>query len=430
MVRTSSCGLENASSNLVHSTRYTSGRLLNFGVNMIISTRTGQIEIGDDVYRGIFEASIVSDHPYYLESIKARRITLSHLIDLCRQGRLSYALFFGSSKVVMPMIERESERLFNGFDGEYSIGVRGGRKIGLNAVRLLIKDIKLKQEAINRFIKTGNNPHVKYLKNSSRSLDDQAKCIVDRLGIDMDVYRAFAKKSDALQYIVSALEKNKIFISFENTGTNMPQNFKRAEGLTGVYIRHKKFPYFFVSNEGLASSDNLPARKVFTLMYLATCLFKGQSKMVSMQQSINEDPGDIYKIVELILTPAHLIPHLNDYSVDDLDDLSASLNVTPLALLVRLLHLEYIDHNRFIELKNELFKRYGAYKARLKREREEREKQFRPNIVNNIRIYQGKAFLRILRDQFIAGKIKRREINRQLSYGKGAVDIEKVFEKL
>lgn len=397
---------------------------------MIIATRSGQIEISDDIYRGIFETSIVSDHAYYLESIKNGHISLSRLIDLCRQGRLSYALFFGSSAVVLPMIERETAKIFDGFDGEHGISVRGGRMIRLSAVRLLIKDIKLKQDAVTRFINTDKNPHVKYLKNSKRPLADQAECVVDKLGISMDDYRSFTKKGDALWYIVSKLEENNIFVSFENTGTNMPQNFKRADGLTGVYVRHSKFPYFFISKEGLANPENIPARKVFTLMYLTVCLFKGKSKMVSLQQTIEEGSDEIYEIVELILMPKNLIPHKSTYTIEILDDIAASLNVTPLALLVRLRHLEYIDLDVFRSLRSELFRRYSVFKDQQKREREEQDKKFRPNKVNNIRIYQGKAFLRILRDQFIAGKIKRREVNRQLAYGKGSVDIDKVFEKL
>jgi hypothetical protein len=162
-----------------------------------ITTRTGNISVDPVLYRHIFENSILADHPRYLQSLHDKNIPLSQLIELCRQGKLAYTLFFGSYKVIAPMLEAESAGLFGGFDGKYTISVRG-RVINLNTIRLIIKDIKMKQDKIARFVNANKNPNVKYLKNSPRSLADQAACIVERLDIDMNEYRAYKKKRDAL----------------------------------------------------------------------------------------------------------------------------------------------------------------------------------------------------------------------------------------
>lgn len=393
-----------------------------------ITSRSGEIEVDESLYRHLFEASIISDHPDYIESLKSKKITMSSFLNLARKGRIAYALFFGSSGVVSPMVKKETERLFGGFGGKFSLGVRG-RTINLNSVRLLIKDIKLKQGVIARFVSAQRHPHIKRLKNSRYSLDEQAQYITDSMGIDMHTYRSFASKRDAFYYLVSKAEDNNIFISIENTGTNMPQNFKHADGLTGVYIKHNKFPYIFIAREGLVEPSSLPARKAFTLTYLLVCLFKGQSKLVSLEQGLRQD-DTLFTLTEMILMPAPLVPRLNNYTLDDLDRISGSLNVTSKAVLMRLDHLGYIGSEKKNILLNELNKRYNLFYAQQKKQREAQSKDFRHNPVNNIRTYQGSAFLRVLQSQFIAGNIKRREINRQLAYGKGTVDIEKVFEKL
>jgi len=330
---------------------------------------------------------------------------------------------------VSQLIDEESEALFRGFGGQYSIGIRG-RTFNLNVIRLLIKDIKMKQETIARFVKTERHPHIKYLKNSTRPLENQADYIVSSMGIDMSTYRSYRSKRDALMYLIAAVESNNIFVSIENTGTNMPQNFKRADGISGVYVKHNKFPYIFIGKEGMAEPESLPARKSFTLIYLIACLFKGQSKMVSLDQSLGQS-DNLFELTELILMPKTLIPYLNSYSLDDLDAIADNLNVSPSAILTRLHHLDYVGTEQQNQLRNLLARRYSAFLAQQKKKKEKQLKEFRHNVTNNIRIYQGKAFLRIIRDQYIAGKIQRRELNRQLSYGgKGSVEVEKVFKGL
>lgn len=394
-----------------------------------ITTKGGGVEIDGVLFRHIFESSIISNHPHYLASLESGKLTLSDLISLSRQGGIAYSLFFGTNGTVSPLINKESASLFGGFGDKYSLGVRG-RVFNLNVIRLLIKDIKMKQDVIMRFVKTEKHPYVKFLKNSKRSLRDQADYIVDSLRIDMNIFRSYKDKRDALMYLIDRAEANNIFISIENTGTNMPQNFKRATGLTGVYIQHNKFPYIFISKEGMADPDKTPARKVFTLVYLLACLFKGHSKMVSLNQAIGQEDS-IFELTELILMPADLIPLQSAYSIDDLDAIADTLNVSSSAILTRLDHLGYIKPERRDVLRDALSQRYSMFAAQQRRKDEKQLKEFRHNTVNNIRIYQGKAYLRILHDQYIAGNIKRKEINRQLSYrGKGSVDFDGVFKGL
>lgn len=394
-----------------------------------ITTKSGSVDVEAALFKHLFESSIISNHPDYLASIDEGKITFSSFINLCRAGHIAYSLFFGSSAIVSPIVDKESDKLFGSFGGQYGIGLRG-RTLNLNVIRLLIKDVKMKQEAIARFIKTERHPHVKYLKNSKRSLPEQADYITNALGIDMDLYRSYKNKKDALMYLINAVEGNNIFVSMENTGTHMPQNFKRATGIAGVYIRHSKFPYVFIGKEGMADPESVPTRRAFTLMYLMVCLFKGQSKMVSLEQPLGQN-DNLFELTELILMPAKLMPQLSSYTLDDLDSISNSLNVSASAALTRLDHLGYVKPAQRDSLRGALLQRYSVFLAQQKRKNEKQLKEFRHNPVNNIRIYQGKAYLRIIKDQYIAGKIRRREINRQLSYGgKGAVNIEKVFEGL
>lgn len=382
------------------------------------------------LYIYIFENSIHNTHPDYLDSLKTGRISLGNLKRLCQSAQLSYTLFFGSYSVVTELLKMETDKIFRGFNGKINIAIRG-RVISLNNIRLIVKDIKNKQHFITRYTKVPLNSHIKYLSKSTRSLDDQAQCIIDRLGIDMDAFRSYKKKTDAIWYLISKLEENNIFISIE-APTSMPQSMKRANGLAGVYIRDKKFPFLFICNEGMAESEDMPGRKIFTIMYLTACLFKGGSKMMSYKDKVKEAPQDeLFIITEKILMPQHLIPYQSTYTVEDLRSMSQSLNVTEMAILVRLWHLKYINDNAiFKSLYDELSKRYYINLDIQRKKYEEKQKKFMHNVPQNIIFYQGKAYLRILKSLYGNGQIQRREINRQLSYGRRNIDIEKVFDRL
>lgn len=396
---------------------------------MNIFVKNTPVGVSIDTYRLLFDNSIYYDHTDYLESLKSKRIAFSDLKRLSREASINYALFFAPFPVVRAMIEKENSRIFQGFGGKFSVSIRG-HVFSLNSIRMVIKDIKIKQNFIARHVRAPKNPHLKYLAKSKRSLDEQAEYILNAMNIDMAEFRAQKSKLGAMWYLIDSLESQNIFVSIE-AQTNMPQNMNHADGVSGVYIKDSRFPYFFIANEGQANFGDGAGRKIFTIFYLLVCMFKGRSRLVALSDTVVESQdAQIYALVEHILMPEDFIGKQDDYTIDDIDRIAETLKVTSRALLVRLRHLGLIDDSGYRAVLSLLKARYSRYLKQQKILRESGKKRFMPNIPNNIVAYHGKAYLKVLKNLYSNGKVSQRQLNLHLSYGKQTVDTVRVFSKV
>lgn len=398
---------------------------------MFVSVRGSQVEIDKDTFICLFDNSIYHDHPKYLKALEHNNIAMNDLITLAREASINYALFFAPSPLVGSMIEKENKKIFQGFSGKFTLGIRGGR-INLNTVRMVVKDLKIKQSFIARHFTAPKNPHLRFLTNSPKSPKDQASYILNALNIDMDHMREVKKtKSASMMYIIDQLEKQNIFVALE-ARTNMPQNMNHARGISGVYIKDSRFPYLFIANESAANFGDGAGRKIFTIMYLIVCLFKGRSKVVSLNDEIKESSDDnIYAIVEEMLLSEEVLPKQNSYTLNDLDELSEKLKVSARAILMRLKHLDYIeDEDTFWQLMNALRSRYQKYQAQQKKLRNDGTIKYIPNISSNIIAYHGKAYVKILKNLYSNGKVSQRQINLHLAYGRQEVNTSDIFRRV
>ena len=397
---------------------------------MHISIRNKKVDIDRRTFLYLFDNSIYYDHKDYLLACEEESIAMRKLITLAREANINYALFFAPYDLVVDAVNKENKRIFQGFEGKFTLSIRG-KRINLNLVRMVIKDLKIKQAFIGRYLSTGINPHPRFLANSPKSLHEQAQYILDALGLDIDTMRSQRSKPAAMMYVIDQLEKQNILVAIESS-TNMPQNMNHADGVSGVYIKDKKFPYLFIANEGQLDFESGAGRKIFTIMYLLVCMFKGRSKVVSLEGETKEDANtDIYEIVEEMLLPETDLPKMNHYTLDELDDLSAHLKVTARAILLRLKHLDYVDKDNYWQLLEALRGRFAAHKARQKELRQEgKARTYAPNISANIIAYHGKAFVKILKNLHGNGRLTQRQINLHLAYGRQEVNSSEVFRKI
>ncbi|MEK7625929.1 MAG: hypothetical protein AAB423_01050 [Patescibacteria group bacterium] len=397
---------------------------------MHISIRHKQVQIEDRTFRYLFDNSPLYEDRKYLEARKKGSIAMSELVELARLARINYALFFMPFDSLAPMIEKENEKIFQGFSGNFTISIRG-KKVNLNLVRMVIKDLKIKQTFIRKYLGAGNNPHPKYLVNSSRSVAEQAQCILDKIDVSLKDFRATKSKPAAMMYLIDKLEKQNILVALE-TSTNMPQNMNRAKGVSGVYVKDKRFPYLFIANEGQQDFESGAGRKIFTIMYLVVCMFKGESKMVSLNDIAKESSDDeIYQIVEEMLLPINDLPRKTIYNLEDIDKLSDNLKLTGRAILVRLKHVGLLtDEDNYWVLMSSLKTRFERSQVAQRTAIKEGKSRYVPNVPQNIVAYHGKAFVSILKSLHSDGKLTQRQINLHLAYGRGDIRTSDVFKKV
>lgn len=398
---------------------------------MLVSIKHKQAEIDDKVFSYLFDNSPFYEDADYLDARANGSIAMSKLIELARAAHINYALFFLPIEYLAPMIDKENERLFQGFGGNFTISIRG-KSVNLNLVRMVIKDLRLKQSFIGRYLNAGANPHPKFLAHSQKSIEEQAQYIMNALDISLEEFRGSRSKPAAMMYLIDKLEKQNILVALE-TNTNMPQNMNRAKGISGVYIKDKRFPYLFIANEGQRDYESGAGRKIFTIMYLLTCMFKGKSKMVSLNDVAKESADDeIYQIVEEMLLPSEDLPEQSSYTIDDIDELSKNLMLTGRAILVRLRHLGYFtDDEAYWSLMNILKARFErALAMQRAAAREGKSHYVPPPVAQNIIAYHGKALVRILKILHQDGRVTQRQINLHLAYGRMEVSASEVFKRV
>ncbi|MFZ2513247.1 MAG: hypothetical protein WAW63_02205 [Candidatus Saccharimonadales bacterium] len=355
---------------------------------------------------------------------------MSELIDLARLAKINYALFFMPFASLATIVDKETEKIFQGFGGNYTISIRG-KRVNLNLVRMVIKDIKIKQAFIKRYLAVATNPHPRFLVNSPATVQEQARYILRALDIELDCLKRAKNKPAAMMYLIDQLEKQNVLVALE-TDSNMPQTMNRARGISGVYIKDKRFPYLFIANEGGLDFESGAGRKIFTIMYLVTCMFKGRSKMVSLNDTAKESgDGEIYQIVEEMLMPLGDLPKKDTYNLGDIDDISERMKVTGRAVLVRLWHVGHItDEDSYWALMNALKTRFERARAAQRAAAKEGRNTYMPNASRNIIAYHGKAFVRIIKSLHQEGKITQRQINLHLAYGRGEVHTSEIFKKV
>lgn len=397
---------------------------------MRVSIRHKFVEVDSRTFCHLFDNSPLYEDKKYIEARDKGSIAMSELIDLSRLAHINHALFFMPFSPLESMVEKENEKIFQGFDGNFTISIRG-KKVNLNLVRMVIKDLKLKQAFIKRYLQAGENLHPRFLANSPKSIKEQAQYILKALDIDMDEFRNSKSKPAAMMFVIDQLEKQNILVALE-TDTNMPQTMKRAKGISGVYIKDKRFPYLFIANEGQQDYESGAGRKIFTIFYLVTCMFKGKSKMVSLKEVARESSGDeIYKIVEEMLLPKEILPEKSNYTLNDIDGLSEHLKLTGRAIVVRLKHAGLLtDEDNYWGLMNALKERFERTQAAKKAAAREGRSKYVPNIPQNIIAYHGRALVRILKSLHQEGKVTQRQINLHLAYGRTEVHTADVFKKV
>lgn len=309
------------------------------------------------------------EHATYSDAMEKGYVTLSQLAKMARTVGLPYMLFFVSFDRVNKLIGIQNEELFGRLDDKYIMGARG-KRVDIRWIRRIILDLSRKQKLYSHYNPTKRlDKVVGYLKNSKRTSRDQADYILEVLGININYFRHFSKKSDAFKYLREQLSKQNIHVSVE-ARNYMPQSIpEQIKGtFSGVYIRDPKNPTLFICNELSGSPEMGSGRKIYTLMFLLVCLFKDKSYAVSISRNTykvdkkkHSQFAAVHEIVNEILMPSEEVKsvHIEEYA--QLEKFANKYNVTPRAALQRLYDARIIrEYTTYRSLADECARRFSA----------------------------------------------------------------------
>ena len=394
--------------------------------------------IDKDVFYDICENFIFIKKDKINEHGRRGSITFNQLVDISRSNKFSYPLFFASKDRVANLISTYNSKLY-GKISESKVLTMGTRdkEFDVRGIRWIVADIAEKQKIYKQFGSTRNLQEeqiVKFLKNSTYSIAEQAKYIVSKIDISLDYLRGLSSKHKALKYLEGKLSENQIHVYREAKGV-MPQNLPTDFLISGVYIRDNYNPVIFIGNELSLYPEEGVGRKIYTLIFLLVSLFKDYSFAVQinhesphMDRQTKGKLSDIYEITNEILMPEGYLRGLTFDDIDDIKEMSGVLKVSPTALTVRLSLLGILDKTASESIKKQLVEEYRAYVSKLKaidRERRNAGKSTGPPLRNLCKSYHGDFIDFVGRN--IPENLRRDVFSRRISYGRSYVKYEDLY---
>lgn len=298
-------------------------------------------------------------------------ITFSQLRDLCRKNKLSYPLFFAETTRIKELIEVYNTRLYGKID-ENTVLVLGSREgdLDIRRIRWIIADISEKQKI---YKKHGYNKNlqndgiVKFLKNSQKSVEEQAMYICNKVSMFRDDIQKSKSKNEALKYIERTLGACHIHV-YREVKNAMPQNLPDDLMISGVYIRDNYNPAIFIGNELSLYPDEGVGRKIYTTVFLLVSIFKDYSFAVKinhdnpkMDDITKKKLSEIHMITNEILMPKEYFKSVTINDISDIEREARILKVSPTALTVRLAKLKILQKDTADEIKERLKVKYEFY---------------------------------------------------------------------
>jgi hypothetical protein len=365
------------------------------------------IRIDEQIYRSLFDNSVVHSLKSYERSIISKTIGFGDLIILARKAEVPYALFFAPKSVVEQNLKRKNDLLLQGMTkGTLALNSRG--TVQLRDIELIVKDILRKQELLKAHNDDNDSVILGCLKASSLTVGQQANKLKDSLGIDSEVIKNYSK-TQTFEYLVSALENNNIFVS-QSSRTFMPQIIQSSVKFSGVCIKDRKYLFIFLNNKDDSKSFEPEGRRILTLILLTVCLAKAKFSPLSYSDQSREVIQDIiYELAEEILMPASEIKKLKISSLNDLKKEAELYSITPSALVMRLQRLKALDPNDIKDYRLVLSDEFKAAPAPRGRT---------PNPVNGFKKYNGAAYSKAIFSLIDRGAISRKEARRVLTQNK------------
>lgn len=354
------------------------------------------VEIDESVFRGLFEASVVSTRAPYLAAVEKKRITFSELVKLARTAQIPYSLFFAPREVVDRQLARKTEVLLSGLSKE-TFSLNSRNRVRLSDVELIIKDLLRKQELLKKLDDTlVINKVVGCLRQPAPTIAQDAQTLKAVLGVSTEDVKTARSKEVAFDLLVRRMESKQVLVS-QSQRNYMPQQLPVGVRFSGLCVKDKKVPFIFLAGGEDDINAEPTGRRIFTLVLLAVLVARGRFAPVSYNTASKQVISNReYEITEEILMPAAEVRDLSLKALDDVKAYADIFRVTPSAMVMRarrLGTLTLVDADEHLTV---LAEEYTAKEKRVSRN---------PLAVNALRKYNGVEFSRRMVSQLDADRI-------------------------
>lgn len=219
------------------------------------------------------------------------------------------------------------------------------------------------------------------LKNPRGTAAEDARVLLDVLGLERDTLAQARTKKRALEIMTERLEARQVLVSLSVRGF-MPQLIEVK--FSGLTVKDKKVPYIFLARGDHGDDQEPEGRQLFTLTLLAVLVARGIFAPVTYDgRSPAVGPGREYDIVGEILMPEAAVRALDLETLEDVRTGADRFKVTPSALVVRAQRLRLVSPAIASAHLNALGREFAARPP---------SRAQQPKPVNGIRTYNGRAF--------------------------------------
>lgn len=364
--------------------------------------------IDHTVFTALLENSVASNRAAYRRALVQLEIPFIDLVDLARIGDIPYSLFFAPLRLVESQIQAKTDKLLQGLSKQ-TFSLNSRHTVRLRDIELIVKDLLRKQELAKKYDNTlSKNPIIGLLKRAGRSVEVDARKLMEALGLTHQAVRETTTKEAALNLLVRRLEINQVLVS-QSQNNYMPQLLKGVK-FSGMTIKDTKVPYIFLAGGDQGDFQEPAGRRVFTLTLMSVLVARGIFAPVTYDgHSTEPDVRREYDIVGEILMPAAELGNKKLASLPDIQEAAGLFKVTPSALVIRLLRLGILGRDSA-----------GAYLSDLETEYSNRKKfhPHQPKPVNAIRKYNGREFSLRMMDALDSGKMSPRDFRRVVCLNK------------
>jgi Zn-dependent peptidase ImmA (M78 family) len=237
------------------------------------------------------------------------------------------------------------------------------RKDYSTALTFIIRDIQHKQVWISEFLKFEGEEELNFIGRFNKN--DNPKLIAQDIIKTLDVSTGVPLENP-LKYWIDKIEDQRIFVS---QTSNVHSHLKiDTNEVKGFVISDKFAPYIFVNS---ADSKNA---QLFTLIHELAHLWVDATGLSSFDIIDFRDNKSNFEDIELlcnevageILMPETVVKMLAYQQVQDsfsIEKHARQLNVSSIALAVRLLNLKIISSSKFNEVKKIFSDKYDAFLA-------------------------------------------------------------------
>lgn len=376
---------------------------------MVKDGRATIFELDYDVYRLLFENTIVHRDRVYSNSLVDGSISLRDFIQLSHKGEVPYPLFFLERPFVEKIVHDFKKRVYFGVSKEQlSISSRG--EFSLADISLILKDITRKQSFIKDYLSLPNQMSGRYAR-SKKTIQEEASEIRELIGYDVDKVIKLGKEN-SFALLSDGLAKNNVFISLY-VNNYSPQTIHKRLQFSGIAINDKKCPFLFIKAGDYDSKIELWGRRLFTAALLLSCLLHSDCRPVTMDSSCKEIISNRhYLFSEEFLMPQSLFSREICGSTMDVIEISDKYSVSPTAAAMRLYRLKIISRDSFNKYYEELIESWNSKK-------DEKHGMNEIGPIKAINRYNNPAIVDIIIQKYSVGLIDSSKAKNLLCFKKG-----------